>query len=565
MSLNIALGSATSSLQAIQTRLGVAASNIANADTDGYSVKSATVTPRVTSGIGSGVSVTGIDSKVDANLLKSIVAATSADGGASITADFLERLGEMLGSLSSDDNGGDTLAGKISSLTSSLEELATTPESDTLKAKAVLDITDTATALRTTSDDVQSLRQQADSDVETAIRSINGALAAIDDFNQTITRAQAAGQSTADLEDQRMNAVRELSGLMDVSYFTDGTGAMKVYTTGGQPLVTAEVHLLWHDSASTVTSQSTYPGGIDGIWLNGADITSSLKSGQLAALVEVRDTTLPAVQTDLDAIAATLIDTLNTLGNSGTASPPPQTLAGSTEGLSGADALAAGGTLRAAVTDEGGLALAVADIDLSAVATVDDLLTSLNAVAGLNASLDANGRLVLSATDAGTGVAISGGDVGGVEVSSYFGLNDLLTGTGAEDIAVRPELLSDPTRLPVATVSDATTLVAGDVAVTGGSGALAQAMADALTDAGLGTSAGTLVAEVGSLLDQAQSAATAKETALTTLTDAFSSQYGVNIDEESARISELENAYSASAQVLTAVQEMFEALLQAVR
>ncbi|WP_096704955.1 flagellar basal body rod C-terminal domain-containing protein [Magnetospirillum sp. 15-1] len=52
---------------------------------------------------------------------------------------------------------------------------------------------------------------------------------------------------------------------------------------------------------------------------------------------------------------------------------------------------------------------------------------------------------------------------------------------------------------------------------------------------------------------------------MTSLTDSFSSQYGVNIDEETARISELENAYAASAQVLSTVKDMFDSLLEAVR
>ena len=565
MSLNFALGSATSSLQAIQTRLGVAASNIANADTEGYTVKSATVASRVTGGTGTGVTVTGIASAVNANLLRSIVSATSADGEASVAAQYLRLVGDMLGSLSSEDGSGDTLAAGLASLASSLEALATTPESDTLKSQVALALDDAATELRETSDGVQSLRQQADAAIETAVQEINQALVAIDDLNDSITRAQSAGQSTADLEDQRMNAVRDLAALMDVTYFTDSTGAMKVYTSGGQPLVTAQVHLLGHDAASTVTSQSAYPSGLDGIWVNGIDITGDIRSGQLAALVELRDTTLPAVQTDLDSIAAGLIDTMNGLANTGSAAPPPQSLTGAATGLAGTDALSATGTLRVVVTDADGLAVTVADIDLSTLTTVDDLVGALNAVPGLGASLDADGRLTLAATASGTGVAVSGGDIGGKTVSSAFGLNDVLTGKGAEDIAVASALLADPTRLPVAVVNSDAALAAGDVAVSGGSGTLAQAMADAVADAGLGDSAATLVADVGSLLNQAEATATGKETALTALTDAFASRYGVNIDEETARISELESAYSASAQVLAAVQEMFDTLLQAVR
>ena len=50
MSLTLALGSATASLRTIQSELALAANNIANADTEGYSVKSATKVNTTTGG-----------------------------------------------------------------------------------------------------------------------------------------------------------------------------------------------------------------------------------------------------------------------------------------------------------------------------------------------------------------------------------------------------------------------------------------------------------------------------------------------------------------------------------
>lgn len=564
MSLSVALSSAASSLQSLQTQLSVASANIANADTEGYTAKKASKANTVTGGIGTGSTITGIDSKVDANLLRSIVSATSEDGESAITADFLDRLGDALGALSS-EGSGDTLAAAVSAVAAAFEELAATPESETLKTQAVLAVDAAATALRDTSSQVQLLRQQADADIETAVQTVNQALVTIDELNQAITQAKAAGNPTGDLEDQRMNAVRTVAAEMDVSYFTDNTGAMKVYTGSGDPLVTSTVHLLSHDSASTVTSATTVSGGFDGIWLNGKDITGSLKSGAMAGLVTLRDETLPAVQDSLDSVAVSLSNTLNTVHNQGSAAPPPQSLTGTTTGISGADALAATGTLRVAVTDGEGNVVTTQDIDLSSVATVDDLLTSINAIGGVSASLDADGRLQLSATATGNGVAISGGDIGGADVSSYFGLNDLLTGEGAESIAIRSDLLNSPSLLATGTLSEASSLTAGDTAVTVGSGRRAQSIADAMTTAGVENAAAAVVSDVGTLSSQAESRATSAETTLTSLTDSFSSSYGVNIDEESARITELENAYSASAQVISAIQSMFDDLLQAVR
>jgi flagellar hook-associated protein 1 FlgK len=221
--------------------------------------------------------------------------------------------------------------------------------------------------------------------------------------------------------------------------------------------------------------------------------------------------------------------------------------------------------LRVAVTDGDGKVVATQDLDMTTYATVDDLMTALNSISGLEASLTSDGHLVLKATSADNGVAISGGTIGSENVSGYFGLNDMVTGTGAGNLAVNSTLSEDTSRFPTGKLSDATFFTTGDTAVSSGSGTLAESMADALRSADLTGDAAKVVSGIASKLSSAKSRATSTETNLNTLVDSFSSQYGVNVDEETAKISELQNAYSASAQVLSAVQSMFDDLLQAVR
>jgi len=577
MSLNVALSTASRSLRAIETQMAVASANLSNADVEGYTRKSATKVTNVTAGIGTGATITEIVSKADPWLLKSIVAATSTNESASVSADYLDRLGDALGSLSSDsDSGGDTLASAISSLSSVLTELATTPDSSTLKSEVVGDLDDAASALRTTSSEVQSLRQGADSDIADAVETANNALAAIDELNDSIVRAQASGQSTVDLEDQRINKVADLAAVMGVSYFTQANGAMVIYTSGGAPLLNSTVHTLSFSEAGTVTSSATYPGGLSGVSLDGTDITSSIKTGSIAALVTMRDKTLPAIQTELDAIATSLADSLNGVHNDSTASPPPSSLTGSVTGLDSASELTATGTLSVAVTDADGLTVAAATFDLSGYSDVGSLVGAINGAGlGLTADIDATtGAVTLTADDTTTGIALSGGTVTSLNgtalateksLSAALGLNDLLIGTGAETIAVRADILSSPALLATSALDTATTaLTAGGVAVSDGTGARVQSLADALTSAGVTTKAANMVSGVSSRLSSASDEATSQETTLSTLTASFSSKYGVNVDEESATIAALENSYSASAQVISTAKSMFDALLQAV-
>ena len=76
MSLDIARLIAFSGLSAAELQISLASSNIANADTPGYTQKNANQTSVVTGGVGTGVAITGISSSVDRLLLKSLIGAT---------------------------------------------------------------------------------------------------------------------------------------------------------------------------------------------------------------------------------------------------------------------------------------------------------------------------------------------------------------------------------------------------------------------------------------------------------------------------------------------------------
>jgi flagellar hook-associated protein 1 FlgK len=248
--------------------------------------------------------------------------------------------------------------------------------------------------------------------------------------------------------------------------------------------------------------------------------------------------------------------------------------------LSAGDAFSGSGTTRFAVTDANGALLAFADLDLSSYATVDDLVSAIDAIDGLSASLDASGRLVVSADDAANGVAIA--DIDGVAgdadqgLSDYLGLNDLLTGSDASTIAVRSSLLATPGLLATSALAVESSPAVGDTVVSIGESGVAQALATALSGDQDFAAAGSLKAASGSFADYAariiagvaataQSSATALETsdsAQQSLADSLSSQSGVNLDEETAKLSELEQQYAVAAQLLETLNTMFDTLLR---
>lgn len=582
MSLTVARTIAYTALMATQVKMSVASANVANADTAGYTTKTANQSASVTSGVGTGITITGITSNVSKLLLKSIMEAAAELGAADTKATYTDRLQALFGTTSDADDTGTSIGNSIASLETALLNLAATPESESLQS-IVVDTLDTVAAqLRDTSASIQNLRADADDEIETKVQDVNDALHTIDDLNDAISRATALGQSTADLEDQRNTALESISSLMDVDYFVNSGGRMQVYTTGGQALLDGSVHELDYDSTAKVTAASVYnatpPSGFDAISVDGTDITAHIKSGEIGALIDLRDDVLPAAQAELDELATELSDALNAEHNQGTALPPPSALTG-TQAVSASDAFSGSGTVRFAVTDADGTLVSYQDIDLSACSTVGDVVDAIDAVSGLSATIDADGNIQITADDTSQGVSINEMDsaVGADDqgLSDYFGLNDLVTATGASDFRVRSDILSDKSLLATATLDSSATLTAGDTVLAIGSADIANNLYDALTGSNKFDATGRLstttssfasyaadvVAANASAASRAETVLTGKETTYATLSETMSSQTGVNLDEETSKLSELETLYQAAATLMQTINEMYQTLL----
>lgn len=583
MSLDIARLIAFSAISATEVQIGVASSNISNADTAGYTKKTANQVAIVTGGIGTGVSITGISSNVDQLLLKSLIGSTSDLGAAGTTSSYMSQLQQLFGSISTSGTStkGTSLANTLAALETALTSLANSPSSVSLQSAVVSALGDVASQLRDTSTGIQTLRSNADQDIASSVTSINGDINQIADLNLQIKRMAAAGQSTADLEDQRNSALQDLSSYMNVSYYTASNGDLQVYSSSGQALVDSSAHTLSYTASSNVTASTSYSsGGFSGITVGGVDITSQITSGKIGALITLRDKTLPAEQTQLDQLATQLKSALNSVSNGASAVPAPTSLTG-TATVTGSTALTASGTVRIAVTDQSGKLVSYQDLNLSSYSTVGDLVTALNGISGVSASVDANGHLTISSTNSANGVAINDMDssISGAGFSDYFGMNDLVTGTGASNFAVRSNFLSGTEALPTDTLDGSATPATGSQVLTPGSATIINSFYKVLTGSTSFASAGGLTATTGSFADyasaivanvaskasQASSAYTAKSTAQSTYANSLSSEAGVNIDEETARISALQNKYAAASQLLSTVNAMFSSLVSAMQ
>lgn len=573
-------------MMATQVQMSVASANISNAGTTGYTEKTAQQEAVVNGGVAAGTAITGISGSVDAFLLKSLIASGSDVGAAKATNDYLDQLQALYGSTGSSGSAGTSLGNTIASFEAALSSLESTPGSASLKENVVGALDQVTSQLRETSAGIQQLRGNADQNIAKTVSDANQQLELIGNLNVQIQQATAAGQSTADLVDQRNTALQDVASNMSVSYFTTSSGALQVYSTSGQALVDTTVHELSYTPASTVTSATAYsanpPSGFSGITVNGVDITTQLGSGSLAALVNLRDTILPGAQSQLDTLAGQLASTLNAVHSQGTALPPPSTLTGSAEVAAGT-ALSGTGTVRFAVTDQSGNLVSYQDLDLSSYSTVGDLVSAINGISGLSASIDANGHVVIASTDANDGVAINemSSSVGspGEGLVQWLGLNDLVTGTNASNIAVRSDILGDSALLATSTLDASASPQTGAQVLSSGSSTVADDLYSAMigntsfaATPGLGATtssfadyAAAIVSSVATEASRATTTYNNKQALQSAFSSTMSSESGVNLDQETARLSTLQNQYSASAELLQVLNQMFSSLLTAVQ
>lgn len=623
MSLGQALATALSGLRANQVGLALVAANVANAETPGYTRKSVNQITTTAGDIGASVRIAGVNRELDIYVQRQMRTEISGAGYAGLRADFLSRLQAIYG----DPGAQATLVGAFGSFTSAVQALSTSSDSQSARINVINTAQALAQQLNATTRGIQTLRNDAEMGIATAIDTANNAMTQIADINNQLQRVGRTDASTAALLDQRDRCVDQLAQLMDIRVVTNDANQITVFTNSGVQLVGAEASLLSFNAQGTVTANTQWNsdptqsnlGSITLTYPHGGSLdliaTNALRSGTLAAYVELRDKTLVQAQAQVDQLAAAMASALSDKAVDGVAATAgAQTgfdvdlaalKAGNIVHLSYTDTVS-GTTHKVSimrVDDPSVLPLAntatadpgdeVIGVDFSGgMASVVSQLNTAFASANIQFSNPAGSTLrVLDDGAAGLSdinalsatVTESSLTGGGAELPLFTDGGNLFTGaitaSGAQQtgfagrITVNTTLVGDPTRLVVYSTSPLTS--SGDTT-------RPDYLYDRLMEgayyfspqSGVGTTASPFRGTLGDFTQQfisaqgeAASAADqlkqGQDVVLNTLQQKFDSTAGINIDEEMAHLLALQNAYAANARVMSVVKEMFNALLQA--
>jgi flagellar hook-associated protein 1 len=576
MSLGFALDATLRGLISTSSRIQLTSQNITNADRAGYTRKESAVSYITTNG-GTTPVRTDVLSGVNRFLSQQTNTDISSMGYREAISEYMTLYGRQLGAT----DGANTLSSFLNDMYGALQQLATTPEIMANKSEVVMLGVRLSDNVRGLSSKIQDQRLQADRKIAETVTMINSTVQKIHDLNQQIQGIDINNVQLAEYEDQRMIELEKLAKEMDIQYFFTSNNQVQIYTGSGEALLLATPKPINYTSSTVVTGSVVYPAGFAPIDLNGTDLTTLLGNGRLGGLVQIRDVELVQEQEKLDEFSRVLMDQFNAAINRGTSLPPNETLTGTVQGLTLGTAFSATGNLDIRTISGNGTIQTAGTINLATTPTIGSLITALNGIAGINASLGPNGELIVDSTVANIGVALAhtGGTVAplGRGFSHAFGLNDFFRGTGGESLNVTDTYRTNSQLLPTGALNIAAAV--GELGVTRGDGSIATAVATSLVSNTAFGAAGNFGAQTNTITryieafmaDGANKARLAEgefETAQLVFQqtkDILTNTTAVNVDEETARLLELQNAYQASARVISTIRELYASLLEAVR
>ena len=508
MAIINALTVAGSGLANINRQLAVVSNNIANAQTPGYVREVSTQTAVGAGGMAMGVA-TGITTReLDIALQSRLFTQNAAMGGTGMRSGLLAAIDSAHGT----PGAGTDLAALVGALGNKFSALASDPGSAP-QQRAVVDQASTlATQIRSVADTIGTQRQAAQDAIVAGVDSLNGALARIGDLNRQIVQLHATGASTADLENQRDAAAQDASANMELKFMVRPNGAMAVFTGNGLELPTDVATTKMSVASAVVGPSGFHPGGgLPGVMLGGADITTQITTGKIGAAIALRDTTLPTYQGELDEFAETLTNRF------------------ADQGL----------TL---FTDPSGNVPPTAGVPRQG-----NYIGYANIIQ-VNPAVDANPALVRDGT-----TAIPGSAAG----ASTFTPNPAGGPAGFSTMITRVLNFALGGQVAPGVSQTAPSLIG-----MGPTGALSSGIS---TPVQLGDFAATLVSHQTGQAAAAQTDATAAGDVHTALQQSLAQASGVNMDSEMSLMVTLQQAYSANAKVISANQAMWSQLLQAVQ
>lgn len=284
-----------------QAALNIVSNNVANQNTPGYTREVATWQTEdsvningISIGIGASISAV---SQRDRVLEQRVQQQTQVQSQSAALSTALTQIEDIFGlSATTTSAASSSLGTSIDSFFNSFSTLASNPSDSTIR-QSVLSIANTlAGTFNSVSSQLSTISSSLDQQVGTIVGQVNSLTATIASLNQKIS-SLSPNADAATLEDQRQQAISQLSQYVGLNQITTENNGIALTTSSGAVLVSG-------GTSYPITTSNI--GGSTHI-LAGAgtqqDVTATLTGGQLGGILDARDQQIPAFQSQLDQLA----------------------------------------------------------------------------------------------------------------------------------------------------------------------------------------------------------------------------------------------------------------------
>ncbi len=500
MTLSSAFNIVNSSFAAIGTQSSTIASNIANANTPGYSAQTANLGTTATGG----VDVFSIAREANAALASQVNSATSDSASQNAISTALATLAQTV-----DDSASATSPGALQNgaspfallgdFTTAMALFEAQPSSLSVAQAAVAAAKSVTVSLNSGAQAVTQVRSQADQGIGQAVAEVNSLLGQFQTVNNSIISGLAGGADVGALQDQRDSLVNQISQQIGVTTSINSNGSMAIFTDSGVTLFqSTPFQLAFNPSGTLGPNQTGNAVSVNGAPITGPTSTTPIQSGAIAGLAQLRDTIAPQYQAQLDQISGNLIAAFQETDQSTTNTGLPPlpglfTVAGATSVPSSAN------------------------------------WTGLANSLAINASVDP--------TQGGNAFLLRDGGISDTSNSNYT-----YNTTGQAGYTGRLQQLVGALQTPVSFASSA------------GLG----------TSASISDYANASVGWLQAANQQASGGAAYQQSLMTQASAALNNATGVNLDAELTNMLTIESSYTASAKLMTTVSSMLNTLVTAV-
>ena len=551
------LSSAKLGLLAQQLAIEVTGQNVANVETEGYSRQDVSFEANTPRGhikygglhqLGTGVRIASIERAHDQFLFTQIMDEGDLTGSTEVKKEIFEQLEVLF-----NEGSGRSLNDALSLFFSSVHDLATNARGLPERVDLISKAEHLSSTFNQTGNQLFTIQRNIDATIETEVAKINTLTTQIGKLNESIHANEPTSQYKAnDLRDNRDRLVKELSKKIDIQLVQESDNQISLTLKDGTALVLKDQ--VFDLSTSINANNESFNDVYIDIGSTTKNITSTIKGGELRGYLDMRDTKVESVLDKMNILSGSFIQEFNSIhregfgidGNSGLDffTPLDVTVDHDVDNT---------GTAVVSMTNASPTTISVDEFEIAFTGSNEFTLNNLTT----NAS---SGTFTFT-----TGSTFNIKDGFAVAISGTAASGDKVTFSVSEDAASLMSVSSTIT-------ADGQKIAAG--ATTNGDGGNALLMADlqnelVFNSVTWSSESGSftvdeyynaVVSTIGIESFSAQAILRQQEGVMLQLNSRRESISGVSIDEEMIKMIKFQQAYNASARMISMVDEMLDTL-----